>query len=256
MRTLGVLTLIFYCLFAVFIYLMSVQVKGSPELVLESKVMIQRDYGQGNWKTVEQKSFSGLSGIQYWFDTSVRFRMVIEVEKPYDLESVLRVRMVSRADGKVIKEGEKKAVIIFGPHEGCPSSEERCKPLSLDDVGLVEIRLDTEKAQFTGFGVFTLRPYTERSPIKIRPSVVYRDRDVPCGTDIPKKGFLFFVPKLVGNGSVIDAISLCLTNPKGKVKCADDGEAEVRKLVTKKGLYQIVLFDERQRKTTCNIRAV
>lgn len=236
------------------ILMFTVDAKASPELVLESSVTIQRKDASG-WISVESKKFKGISGLQYLIDDGQIYRMVIEVEKPYDLEGTMRVRMVTRSDGVVVPRDQKTGRIILGPHDGCPDNEVRCKPLTIDDVGLVEIRIDVEKAQFTGFSVFTLRPYDEVTPVQIRPSITYKGNNISCGSQV-KKGFWIFSPKLVGNSSRVESISICITDPKGKVKCAADGEYQLKKHISKKGDYVFTVFDDRVRKSSCYFEAV
>ena len=253
MKTLSWIALTVYGLF-ICIIVFYMNTYASPELVLESSVKIQRQSSSG-WQTVEEKRFRGISGIQYLLDEGQVYRLIVSVEKPFDLEGVLRVRMVTRSDGTSLPKEVKSGQIIFGPHTGCPVGEKRCEPLSIDDVGLVEVRLDVEKAQFTGLGVFTLRPFTEPTPAKIRPSIQYKDSIVSCGSTI-KDGFWLFAPKIRGNGSRVDSISVCLTGPKGKVICAEDGDFQVKKRVTKKGRYTFTIFDERVRRTDCGVTAI
>jgi len=54
----------------------------------------------------------------------------------------------------------------------------------------------------------------------------------------------------------VDTISICVTNPKGKIKCADDQDLELKVRASKKGLYTFNIFDDRVRRTRCEVYAV
>lgn len=223
---------------------------------LNYKVKIQFRLSQASdWRNIVDEKIEGLSGVQYYLDNSYEHRMIIEVEKPQGLKGTLRVRTPIRLDGVTLSANSTVGRIIFGPQAGC-EGEKRCEPLSTNDVGLVEIRLDSELANATAFGAFLLRPFTVRPEPAIRPVVQYNDKNVPCGTAVKKKGFWIFAKSIFTDASLADTISLCAINPKGKRECAELFDWDLKIKGSKKGLYTFILWNEDFNKTKCDIYLV
>lgn len=254
-KGLTILGMVFYFLMATMIIFGSlVYVSNSAHarerLNLQFSVDIQyRQLLSNQWVTLNSKSYDGIGGLQAHLDSSAQYRMVLTVRKPFDLSGAFRVRMFSRVDGVALPVNTEKGVIIFGPQDGC-QNETRCEPLSLNDVGQVELRLDLEKAQETALGIFNFRPYDESPPITIRTQYFYDGKEIACGSSV-KKGWWIFAKKLKGSGSAVDTISICAKNPKGSIECADDRETEVKVRANRNGTIKFSLWNNKAIENGC-----
>lgn len=254
------LGIIFYSLLAFVIVVMTVffnKVNARERLDLRFSVEIQfRPNSVTEWINTQTKEMVGVGGIQYYQGRFNEYRMVLKVEKPTDLKGVFRARTNLRNDGIALGQGSGQGIIIFGPHDGCQNDGDnrRCDPLSLNDVGLVELRLDVEKATKTALGTFSIRPYDVAPEAVIRPGIVYKGREIPCESTVDK-GWWLFAKKLQADSTAIDSISLCVLTPKGERKCAEDQEFEVETRVSKEGKYVIEIWNKRIIKRTCTIYA-
>lgn len=255
-KGLTILGMIFYFLVATLILFGSVFYISSAayardRLNLKFEIVIQyRQLMTNNWITHKEESFDGIGGLQTHLDSSAEYRMVIIVRKPFDLSGTFRVRMFSRVDGIALPSGTDSGTIIFGPHDDCSSNEVRCKPLTLNDVGQVELRMDLEKSQETALGIFNFRPYDASPPITIRARYFYDGKEIACGSTV-KKGWWIFGKKLKGSGSVVDTISICAKKPKGSFDCADDQESEVKTRANEKGVLRFSIWNNKAIEDKC-----
>jgi hypothetical protein len=207
------------------------------------------------WNPVKKLTSEGLSAIQFHLDSINEYRMVLKVSKPHDIKGEFKARMITRTDGVVVPPDSSEGTIIFGPHKGCTDElGNRCKPLGLSDVGLVELRLDLEKAVETAIGAFSIRPYDNPSMIAVRPSIRYKETQIECNSSVDK-GWWIFAKKFIADSTPISSISLCVTTPKSKVKCSKDLEFQLKVKANEKGPYKFTLWNEKGVKRECIIFA-
>jgi hypothetical protein len=120
----------------------------------------------------------------------------------------------------------------------------------MKDLGLVEVRVDLEKAKRSSFGAFLLRPFDLGEVVKVRPSLMADEKIIACGSKV-KKGFWIFAMKVKADGTPIDSISLCVLNPRGDTSCAEDKEFELAARMSTYGTFKFSLWDNLGRKTDC-----
>lgn len=240
--------------FIVFVVLFFIDSAHSREkLNLGFSVEVQYRFGDADpWEQSEKRDFEGVGGLQFHLNPQGDYRLILKVQKPFDLEGAFRVRMVTREDGIAVPKGTDFGQIILGPHEGCTGS--RCEPLTLSDVGLVELRLDLQKAEETAIGAFTLRPYDDPPPIVIRTRYFHGGNEIHCGSQV-KKGWWLFAKKFRADGSLVDTISVCVRRPSGKMNCADDRENHVKVRANEKGTYQFSIWNTKVIENRCEFYA-
>jgi len=238
--------------------LLSLKSYSRSQLSLEYKVSIQVEYNDPEgteYQTIAWKEMSGIGGIQVALDPVKKHRMVIKVRKPINLAGIFKVRMPTRVDGVNAPTGLEYAQIIFGPQRGCPGiGEDACKPITEDDIGNIELRLDLKQAEQTAFGVFLFRPYADPLDFAIRPSIKYKDKIIKCGSSI-KKGLWLFAKRARADTDPMDTISLCALDPKKKWDCAGDKEDSMKIRINKKGRYLFVAWNKSPTYSTCEIFA-
>jgi hypothetical protein len=234
----------------------ALRVEARERLSLNHFVEIQyRSLTVGEWRSLTAREFDGVGALQFHLDSNFEYRMIITVRKPFDLAGTLRVRMVTRTDGIALPAGSETGRIIFGPQNGCQANEERCRPLSLDDVGLVETRLDLEKARVTSIGAFTIRPFSTPMPITIRTRYFRGDQEIFCGSTV-KKGWLIFGKRLRADGSPIDTISACGRRPNGKIACAEDQDYQVEIRANEIGRLYFSIWNREALEDQCHFNVV
>jgi len=214
---------------------------------------LQSDPEGDSWKTVDKQFVAGVGGLQFHVDDA-KYRLKITAFKPYDLDGTFKVRMATRADGIVAPKNTETVSIIFGPHEGCPKTEKRCLPISIMDVGNVELRLDLRKARGTSLGIFLLRPFSERINFTVRPAIKYKDKQIHCGSKV-KKGFWIFASKMQSESDPINNISMCVKEPDGKVECAKDEEGSLKVRINQSGLFKFSVWNAYSETQTCEVEA-
>lgn len=237
--------------------LLTVQANAKNQLTLDYKAEVQVRVGDvegDTWNTVEEIN-GPIGGGQFWLKRDLVFRLKITARKPHDIKGTFKVRTPTRTDGVVAPEGTGEVVMIFGPHKGCPEQEERCRKLSLNDIGNVELMLKLERADQVSLGIFLLRPYDEELELAYRPALTYKNKSILCG-DTVKKGFWIFARRFYGSASPLDTISLCVKNPKGKVKCVEDSEDDEIKIKARRaGTYEFTTWNRGPISSTCYIKA-
>ena len=225
------------------------------ELTLSYKAQIQEKYidPEGDeWRTTVSKSFTAIGGLQFMLRPESNYRLKLIVTKPYDIAGKLRVRTPTRMDGILSPAGTDKAVIIFGNQEGC--DEPRCKPLNLNDVGNIELRMELDEAQHTSFGIMLFRPYATELPFAVRIALKYKDKHIACGSQV-KKGWWIFASSMTAEAVQLGTVSLCVSDPDGEVKCAPDQEEVLKIKINKKGIYNFVAWNTSPKFMECYVEA-
>ena len=237
--------------------LMSIPANAKSQLNLGFELeaqMLKQDPEGDVWQTLQKKSFLGVGGFQFHI-AGGKYRLKITAHKPYDIKGVFKVRMPGRVDGVVAPAKKTSVSIILGPHKGCPAKKARCLPLTKDDFGNLELRLDLKKAKQTSLGIALLRPYDTRVNFAIRPALRYEDLSVPCGAKVPK-GWWIFASSMKAESDPISSISLCVREPDGDVECAEEKEESVRVKLNEEGLFQFIVWNESADTVACEIEAV
>lgn len=255
--------------FSVIVFLITSLVRTAharDRLNLSFSIAIQYEFGEEWITSKELKSVTGLGGLQFHIDPEKKYRMVIKVPKPHDIKGTFRARSATRVDGVVVPPDSTEGVIIFGPQPSCNTRcneldtnclntlENRCAPLSLDDVGLVEMRLDLEKASETAIGAANVRPYDKAPPIPVRASIRYKEGLIQCDSTVDK-GWWIFAKKLVADSDSLTSISLCVTTPANKTLCADDREFDLKIKANQKGTYRFEVWNDKGIGKTCLVHA-
>jgi len=229
---------------------------AKPSLTLEYMAEVQMELKDPTgpvWITHAVRHVAhGVGGLQVWLDPQGRHRIKITARKPHDVRGSFKIRMPSRSDGVVANPNSDTVSIIFGPHEGCPDSEARCKPLTENDLGNVELRLDLEKAKQSSLGVMLLRPYKDASDIAIRPALSYEGKEVKCNTKV-EKGWWIFASRMVAD--TVDAISVCVREPDGNVECAKDQAKEIKIKIQQTGTYEFTIWNSSPYEASCVVQA-
>lgn len=231
------------------------RLQAKTQLTLDYKVMAQvlvGDIEGDTWNTVQSAS-GPITGLQFFLEKAETYRLLIEVRKPHDIKGTFKIRTPTRTDGLVAPKGTDKLKIILGPQKGC-NGESRCDPITINDIGNVEMMLTLEEANQVSLGVFLLRPHDEKLDLAYRPALTYKGNQILCGSTV-KKGFWIFARRFHGNASPLDTISLCVKNPKGKVFCVGEKEYEIKIKARKSGLYEFTAWNATPVQSTCYVRA-
>jgi len=226
------------------------------QLTLQFEVEFQYTVFGGDkveWIAMDKMKVDGIGALQVKLNKTVQQRLIFTVKKPFDLKSVFKIRTPQRSDGIVGKAESDSIQIILGPHQGCPEEESRCKPITLDDVGNIELRLELYKAQAPSFGVLLFRPYSQTLMLPVRPSVSYKNEKVACDSHIETEWFIF--ARDIEVSGAPDIISLCIEKPNGDKECAEDRETEVEVTASQSGKYNVVAWNTTPFQTVCSIYA-
>ena len=204
------------------------------------------------WIEAKSTTIDGMGGFQFHLDESLEYRMVVHVEKPFDLGGTLKLRTPTKRTGVTLVRGSKEGRLILGPHDGC--SQSACDPLSRNDVGQFQLQMNLEKATTTSFGAYLVRPFVMPAPIVISPGLKYKDSVINCGETV-KKGWWIFAKKLEVHADPIGTISLCVETPDKEVHCADDQEQEIKIRANQSGPYKFFVWSEKIVYQHCEIQA-
>jgi hypothetical protein len=252
------ISFIYLQVFVLFLaFVMAVKSHAKTQLTADFVAEVQQKYvdvAGTEWKTIKTTHVvDSIGGLQFFLEKQNTYRLKLTVKKPYDIAGSLRVRMPTRKDGVAVGAGTDRAVLIFGPQMGC-KDEPRCEPLNLNDSGVLEIRMDLEKADHSSFGILMLRPHDEQLDLALRPSIKYKDIDVGCESTV-EKGWWIFASKVKASTYPTDSISLCVRKPNGKVECADDEETSIKVRVDDSGVYSFFSWNKTPLHSECSIKA-
>jgi len=243
-----------------FLILLSIPISGiaKTELNLEFDIEVQRFHKdpEGNtWVSEQRTNFFGIGGIQFHADGSQIYRLIITAKKPYDLKGSFKVRMPNRVDGVVALENSTKVSIILGPQEGCKVAEDRCKPITSQDVGNLELMLALKRAKKVSLGIILLRPYESSPSPMVRTSLSHRDKPLPCGSKV-ESGWWIFASSTGAHSDPLNGISLCVRKPDGEFECAKEKEEKIRVKMGTTGIFQFITWDGDASYAICEVEAV
>lgn len=217
---------------------------------LKMNVSVEREVSPDEWVKVEAKKINGVGAVQFFLNGNTH-RLAIKIKKPRDLSGVFKVKMPNRSDGVAIPKGVEYATIYFGPNDSCEKAD-RCKPLGIEDIGIVSASLVTEKSEIPAIGSFILRPFDKEMPISVRPTLTYKREPISCG-DTVKEGFWIFAGKIGLDGSSVDSISLCVVEPDGDYNCSNDKEYGLEVRARKKGEYRFCHWTKELNSFCCSV---
>jgi hypothetical protein len=206
------------------------------------------------WQTVTALKADGIGGLQVYLDPKKQHRLKLTVFKPHDLKGTYKVRTPLRSDAVTLGPEARSGTIILGPHPGCQEIESRCAPYTIEEIGLIEFRMDLEKAKRSAFGVLLIRPYDEVLEVASRTAITFQDKTIACGSTVDK-GWWIFASSINSNADPIDTISLCVQEPDGDIECADDRENEISKKANERGWYEFINWNSTPTAARCFIKA-
>ena len=215
---------------------------------LELQTLIADPTGEV-WATAKAEAYEGIGGFQGPVAEGSDHRLIIRAARPFDGEGTLKVRTPARAKGAVFGKGGSHIQVILGPHKGCSVS---CEPITIADVGNLEVRMDLKRAKASSFGHILLRPYDERWSFNLEPYISYRGKHIPCGAEVTKGGWLSMRRATIISDPT-STLSLCVHPPIGKTRCSKPGNPEVGIRLKARGEYIVQAWSETPGLAECEV---